>query len=257
MNEEIVKHWKIFNESLTDAKPTKNARREKFNGLIRGISGVKSPYYNYIDFYKRDENLISNIQEQIAFFSQLNLPFVCWTDHADNELKESLKICGFYDGGIYKGITADITDIQSPDGKFNFKFTMAKTSHQLSIFTDILKYLYNDDPTTIAANLAINNYLCNNKKIAKYYLFYENDRPIATTTAFYSQDSVSIWNVGTVKEYRKMGLASYLVQLALHEAAKQGKQIGVSFLTSEAMASNIFKGFGFKDSWLFHPFTYN
>ncbi|MFQ5613523.1 MAG: GNAT family N-acetyltransferase [Anaerolineae bacterium] len=78
----------------------------------------------------------------------------------------------------------------------------------------------------------------------RHYLAFYDDRPVATGTAICLGDIVSIWNMCTLDNYRRQGIASGLLHHMLCEAAESGCRH--SILYSTAMGYSLYDHVGYQ-----------
>jgi GNAT superfamily N-acetyltransferase len=78
----------------------------------------------------------------------------------------------------------------------------------------------------------------------RHYLAYVNDEPACCVTVLLGADGVAgVWNVGTVRQFRRHGLASTLMAHALAEAATDG--CPVSALLASPMGRPLYEAMGY------------
>jgi len=79
----------------------------------------------------------------------------------------------------------------------------------------------------------------------RHYVGYVNDEPACCVSVLLGVDGIaSVWNVGTVRHFRRRGLASALLRQALHEAAVDG--CPVSVLLSSDMGRPLYESMGYR-----------
>jgi GNAT superfamily N-acetyltransferase len=78
----------------------------------------------------------------------------------------------------------------------------------------------------------------------RHYLAYVNEEPAACVTVLLGAEGVAgVWNVGTVRQFRRRGLASSLMARALAEAAADG--CPVSALLASPMGRPLYERMGY------------
>jgi len=80
-------------------------------------------------------------------------------------------------------------------------------------------------------------------KIRHYLAFYQ-EQPVGAGTIVYAEGVASVWNVGTLDQFRRQGVAICLLQRMLTDAAQAGYTI--IMLYSSAQAFKFFSRIGFE-----------
>ena len=79
----------------------------------------------------------------------------------------------------------------------------------------------------------------------RHYIGYVNDEPACCVSVLLSGNGIAgVWNLGTVRQFRRRGLASTLLGRALHEAAADG--CSVSVLLSSNMGRPLYESMGYR-----------
>ncbi len=78
----------------------------------------------------------------------------------------------------------------------------------------------------------------------RHYLAFVGDEPAACTTLLLDGETAGIWNVGTMRAYRRQGLAATLVAHALAEAADAG--CNQSVLVASPMGRPLYEAMGYQ-----------
>ncbi|MHB8629138.1 MAG: GNAT family N-acetyltransferase [Aggregatilineales bacterium] len=79
----------------------------------------------------------------------------------------------------------------------------------------------------------------------RHYLAYVNEEPACCATVLLGADGVAgVWNVGTVRQFRRHGLASTVMAQALSEAAADG--CPVSALLASPMGRPLYESMGYR-----------
>lgn len=80
--------------------------------------------------------------------------------------------------------------------------------------------------------------------ITRHYLAYLDGEPAACATILISGGIAGVWNVGTLRPYRRRGLASALLERALTEAAHDGYT--ASALIASPMGRPLYEAMGYR-----------
>jgi GNAT superfamily N-acetyltransferase len=83
------------------------------------------------------------------------------------------------------------------------------------------------------------------RKGGKYYVAYVEGEPVGTSFLFSSMKTGGIFNVGTLKEYRKRGIATALTTRAIMESIKEGNDIHTLQTAKGGNAEHLYKKIGF------------
>jgi len=86
----------------------------------------------------------------------------------------------------------------------------------------------------------------------RHYLIYIDDEPVCCATILLSGGVAGVWNVGTLRMYRRRGLASALLIHALREAADDGYTSSV--LMASSMGRRLYEQMGYR--WVGHTIYY-
>jgi len=78
----------------------------------------------------------------------------------------------------------------------------------------------------------------------RHYLAYIDDEPAACVTVLLHDHVAGVWNVGTMRAFRRQGLASTVLAYALTEAAAHGCPNSV--LVSSAMGRSLYEKMGYQ-----------
>ena len=79
----------------------------------------------------------------------------------------------------------------------------------------------------------------------RHYIGYVNDEPACCVSVLLGKDGIAgVWNVGTVRHFRRRGLASTVLGQALQEAASDG--CPVSVLLSSDMGRPLYESMGYR-----------
>ncbi|MCG3209417.1 MAG: hypothetical protein FOGNACKC_03041 [Anaerolineae bacterium] len=77
-----------------------------------------------------------------------------------------------------------------------------------------------------------------------HYLAFLNEQPVAAGSLVCAEGVGSVWNLGTLDQFRRLGVASYLLRYILSEAAQ--KECSAAMVYSSAQAYKFFSRMGFE-----------
>ena len=83
------------------------------------------------------------------------------------------------------------------------------------------------------------------QKGAKHYLAYVEGKPVGTTTLFSLKKTGGIFNVGTLKDYRRRGIGTTLTVHALKESIEEGNDLHTLQTTKGGNTEQLYKEIGF------------
>jgi N-acetylglutamate synthase-like GNAT family acetyltransferase len=81
------------------------------------------------------------------------------------------------------------------------------------------------------------------EKKMRHYLAFVGDNPAGTGSIVVSDGVASVWNVGTLDQYRNRGVATCLMQHMLADARQLGSDVAMLFSTAQGY--NFFVELGF------------
>lgn len=81
-------------------------------------------------------------------------------------------------------------------------------------------------------------------EIITHYLAFVDERPVGAGTLICSEDVASIWNVCTLDDYRRQGVATTMLHHLLHEARYNYAKLAMLYTTPQAY--HLFTTFGFE-----------
>jgi ribosomal protein S18 acetylase RimI-like enzyme len=95
------------------------------------------------------------------------------------------------------------------------------------------------------------------KNIIRHYLAFVDEKPVGAGTIICINNAASIWNVCTLDEYRRQGVATTLLQRMLSDAADNDCPLAMLYATP--LAYNLFNKMGFdiftQRQWFLPPET--
>ena len=102
----LRRHFNLYYKILAESKCIPNAQWDTFFGTSRYLSGLANPYTNMvIGMPKIQSCWDEEIQKNIEFFKQNQLPFVWYIDEKANSFfKERLVAHGFTEQGVFQGV---------------------------------------------------------------------------------------------------------------------------------------------------------
>lgn len=83
------------------------------------------------------------------------------------------------------------------------------------------------------------------RKGGRFYVAYVDGKPVGTSFLFSLMKTGGIFNVGTLKEYRKRGIGTILTVHAINESVKEGNALHTLQTTKGGNAERLYKEIGF------------
>lgn len=254
----LKNHLFLFYRLMAENNPILDAKFEKIGDLHRCLSGISMPYNNpVIGLPRIRSHWEPIIKEQLDYFSRVGMPFVWLIDaNEGDEFKKTLIEYGFKDAGTLQGVMGDLKSafpiVEMPNG---FKSEMVKDLHTLEQFNDLVSPTFGVHGT---AKEIYKQFLWENANGVKPAMFHwitrKDGRVVSTLTTLIEGDVVSFWNSATLPEYRRQGLSTALLCLALNDAISKGCRIGISYIMAEGLAYGICKKLGYQTEWQFQAF---
>lgn len=193
------------------------------------------------------ENEINNA---IEFFHNCKVPFIWWTSEKILEQK------GFQLGGSLTGIALDTLEkIPNQELSSQIKIKTVSSKEDLNIFANLVINASGLDPICLKQLQAVSGAAMHYGKQI-HFIALIDDNPIGGVTLSTSNSTAGIWNLGTLPEYRKRGVATALVCAALLEAKKLQYNQVIAILMPKGMAWTLFTKLGFKEVCQFPFYVY-
>ena len=220
-------------------------------GTIYYSAGMNYATFNGI--IDPDENSVHSdeeINKAIEFFASRKLPFMWWTGAKNLEQK------GFGFGGVLTGVAVDISQgfSQEKPSSPQLEIKIATSDAELQLFSALFKDLFNlpiPTESLFAWTQAITN---QDEQVC--FLAYLNGTPVGIASLSTGPSTAGIWNLATVPEYRKRGVASALVSRAMLEAETRHYKHVMAILMPKGMASGLFTKLGFREVCTFPFYIY-
>lgn len=179
--------------------------------------------------------------------------YTWWTDNA--MVGKTLSENGFINDFEWPGMLIAVNDIHTtPDESGNVDIIKVDDKKTLEFWVDTLIKGYN-------FNAEIKDHLINlfddlgyNQPVQNYLAMKDN-LPVGTSQLFYDHDTVGLYFVSVIKEYRCMGIGT-CISGSMLDVVKTNDFKDV-VLESSPLGYNIYKKLGFKKVCGLKPFIYN
>ena len=180
------------------------------------------------------------------FFS--NLPFAWWVGFGNNleKYRSKLEKFGLKNPEIESGMYADITKISGVSDCGILSTFQVTDLRSLQDFIEVYKKLIPADAKAIEQfYLSASPFILKNNSPLKLFVGYVDHQPAATAALFLHADVAGIWDVTTLPDFRKVGIATSMVRRALFYAHdKHNYRTGI--LTATESGEEIYQKLGFQ-----------
>lgn len=206
------------------------------------VSGINYPLWNGVISEKNPTP--SEMAEKIAYFENLKLPFAWWTE-------TNLESYGFIYAGTLTGISLDISKNlpKDPNSSHIVQKMVDPTDHNLSKLVVEVFGMKNECIEELHSSVS------GSMKDMVHFIAYKEGKAVGSAT-LHAGETAGIWNLTTLPEYRRQGVATALVYEAIKEAKARSYMSVMALLMPKGMAWGVFERLGFKSVCLFPFYTY-
>lgn len=251
-------HCDLFYKMLTEVKFIPEASAGYAEGVYHSLSGAPHCYHNYVrGVPSAEEKWDETIQKQLAFFHQSNTPFIWCVDESESQkFRNKLVQYGFQDGGILQGVIGNCLDMTFSKKEFSgIDFEPVKDIETLKAFNGVISKHFGMNPETSQFYEKFSWEASQGDSPKLYHwVAKKGNEVIATISSLIEGEMVSLWNGATVSAFRRQGISTALVQMAIEHAIAKGCTIGMSYLMAECLALGISRQLGAQVRWRFHAF---
>jgi ribosomal protein S18 acetylase RimI-like enzyme len=216
--------------------------------FVRVDSGMPSDTFN-VSVVLNDETDYSSILEQtLGYFNNKKYPMALWCWDYLKGFKAMLDKSQLILGEINLGMFANTNDL-NPDTQMppNFFMKQVETPCEVKTFGNIITFLFGESLEGQNIKVYYNNLsgasMFLNTPI-KLYIGYLNGKAVCTGSAVFAKDSVGIYDIATLPDYRNQGLGSATFHYILSEIKKNYNGLCVLQASEEGMG--IYKKAGFE-----------
>lgn len=248
----VLRGRKDFFHSASAYSPLSGAAFQDNLHIMVYCSGVDYAPCNGI--LNKNEGYVPNegeIQDTVAFFKKRAVPFIWWSS------AKVLEKYNFQYGGVLTGIALDISEdyVKTPLSSSKVTVKRVQTQDELQAFSGLFSTAFGVTETA-STQLHTVSEAAMQQGEQVHFLAYLDCLPVGTATLSITSSSAGIWNLGTLPEYRKMGVGHTLVEAALAEARKRHYGQVMAILMPKGMAWGIFKKLGFHEVCQFPFYVY-
>ncbi|HEV7736276.1 MAG TPA: hypothetical protein VGO47_02745, partial [Chlamydiales bacterium] len=139
-SEEMLRsHFNSFFTLFCENQDDPNASSQIIDGLARHVSNIPSAALNAV-VGTPENNADASIEEQVAIFKKLELPFVWYVDESTDPIfKTKLIEHGFQELGIYQGVMKDFDEpFSNPNMPEGCTIEIVKTEEAMEAFNELV-----------------------------------------------------------------------------------------------------------------------
>jgi GNAT superfamily N-acetyltransferase len=225
---------------------TKGFECFKLEDVIYMVCDIPTSIYNrVINTNFNALNVDARIKEVTAYYSSKGLPFLWMVGPKDSpsELPHRLEESGFMRGGS-PGMAIALGKLKDPFTPYGFRIERVQDRKELMDYSVLMPQAFGFDELS---KKAVSRWIqgVGLSENLHHYLGYLDDKPVATSTVFYSDGVAGLYCVASLLDVRGRGLGSVMSAFPLLEAREEGYNVGV--LHSTTMAHGVYLRLGFKD----------
>jgi GNAT superfamily N-acetyltransferase len=191
---------------------------------------------------KEADQTISDVKQ---FFDSKHLPFTWQVDPWDkpHDLAERLEEAGFHRDET-PGMAVKIDELVEPAKPEGFRIERVESPDELVAYARLMVKAYGmpehgwDWFIGGFVNMGLGDDF-------RHYIGYLDDKPVATSSMFYSDGVAGLYNVATLPETRGKGVGAVMSYAPFKDALERGYRFGI--LQSSRMGYNVYRRLGFEE----------
>ena len=187
-------------------------------------SGILSDSFNILHIYDAALVVSANLKSAIEYYKHRNLPFCIWAneDQANTAIRNILEKRSVIEVNKEPGMSLDLDKFDLKEANTDLVIEKAYSrEHILHFGTTLAANLRPPDKNVIGFFTKTSPDLLRSK--SSIYILYHDQLPVSVIEAFPSDDeTVGIYNLTTLKEFRRKGFAARLLNHALSLAKLEG-----------------------------------
>ena len=216
--------------------------------LVRVDCGMPSSTFNVAVVLTDDLDAKTIEKDLIKYYKDKNYPFAVWCWEHLTKAKKHLDASSLTMTETAVAMVATADDLQIEKQHIaDYQIKEIDSTQDMAIYAAILSSLWGDSLEAVNVRKYCNLLGEHNLQLNRanrFYLGYLKKKPVCAASVFYSVDTAGIYDLVTVNDYRKQGLASVMFGHLLAEIKRNGYS-HYTLQASEAGA-NIYKQAGFK-----------
>jgi RimJ/RimL family protein N-acetyltransferase len=225
------------------------------NDYIIKITDIQDDTFNMVLGARfTQKNVEEKIDEVTNIFNTKNLPFSWWIGSNDTpfNLKEILISKGFVPKENDYGMYLDL-EKYTPKKLDHLTIKQVSNTQELKEFCDIHEKTYTNPEAydIIFSKIPSSSY--QDKSPYRFYTGYFDGKPVTTGVLVFHADVVGIYFILTLKEERRKGYATEMMNYLLFIAKKEHQKIAV--LQASEEGKKVYEKMGFNKCCIFQEFT--
>lgn len=207
--------------------------REDVEGVFCWYSSSYVPLFNGASFFSSGLVSAATLEAIDTFFVARGRPYsVITLDGLVEHIEDDLKRLGYEEFDTLPAMWLQVIP-PARSGSADVQVTRVTGAEELAMFRRLLIQVFYIPPAEVELIMA-DRVL----RVAhiRHYLGWLDGKPVGTTTLVSSRSTAGIWNVGTLPDYRGMGVATELVRHALSEALEWGCTSSMLLASTEALS---------------------
>jgi ribosomal protein S18 acetylase RimI-like enzyme len=214
---------------------------------------------NFVSRSRIAEAVDITIEETKSYYISKGIEGFTWLIHPldrPKNLGELLVEHGFKKGSSAPIMSMDLMKLGELSEIPGLEIKPVSTLEDMKTFYDIfrltLKWFESiaDDYFLIECDCGFNTSLPR-----RYFIGYMDGVPASISGILLGKEVAGVYNVGTLPEFRKLGLGTALTLTCLHEARSEGYNVGV--LQSSRMGNSVYRKIGFNEDGVRTAYIYN
>lgn len=251
LKQSVVQGRLDFFRSLAVCSPLPGAG---FQSLGKDIycytSGIDNALCNGVLVHNEHSPSQDEIHTAKEHFNEHNLPFMWWTS------AKSLEQQGFQFGGILGGVLVDISkEVSNDTSEPQITIRTVDSQADLKTFAGLAVEIFRMKPNSLEQFQAVITAAMNRREM-QHFLAWVDGNPVGAVTLSTLGAVAGIWNLVTLPEYRRRGIATALARAGLLEAQRRQYGQVMAITMPKGMASGPFSLLGFKEVCRFPFYVY-
>lgn len=220
-------------------------RIKESSDFISVDCGLPSDTFNVSVVKKKPSNFDDFLQRAVDVFTDKKYPMALWSwEDIAEEIKEKGVCLAEENIGMY-AVTSDLNiSLEIPH---NLTIKEVNSVLEVKQFGETISKMFGESEEAQYIreyyNRLSRTQLYKNSSF-KFYIGSLEDSIVSTGSAFYTQDSVGIYDIATLNEYRKKGIGTAMFNYILTDIKENYD--GLCILQASEAGANIYKRSGFK-----------
>lgn len=215
--------------------------------------------FNVVHIQNGDNLDVGDVMLAITTYKEQDLPYCIWVNHRN--LTASVK--NIFEGlkleiaNIEAGMVLELEKYETAQNNLHSNIRVCRDAEQLIDFAKVLAGHWSPPHQAIITYYARTSqtYVEHSSQILMA-VYYEDSQPVSVIEMFSSDnETVGLYCLATLKEYRRRGIANALMSFCLNEAKSKGYKYAILQATDEGL--NIYKQLGFETKTTYYEYQYH